>query len=107
MMVTISAALIKGQGKVYSPWYMAMPTGAVRMAALALSDRASKNSSQAFTKAKMPAVNTPGAASGNTTCHSAPRREQPSIMAAFSRSRGMLWKKLTSTRVHTGRLSTV
>ena len=77
------------------------------MEALALSDSASRNSSQALTKARMPAVNTPGAASGTTTRHRAPRRVQPSIIAAFSRSLGMLWKKLTSTSVHTGRLSTV
>jgi hypothetical protein len=83
-----------------------MPTGSVRTAGLALSDSANKNSSQAFTKARMPAVKTPGAASGSTTRARAPSRVQPSIMAAFSRSRGMLWKKLTSTKVHTGKLST-
>ena len=55
----------------------------------------------------MPAVNTPGAASGTTTRHSAPIRVQPSIIAAFSRSRGMPWKKLASISVHIGRLSTV
>jgi len=84
-----------------------MPTGSVRIDALALSDSASRNSSQALTNARMPAVNTPGAASGTTTRHSAPSRVQPSIIAAFSRSRGMLWKNPTSTSVHTGRFSTV
>ena len=30
-----------------------------------------------------------------------------SIMAAFSKSLGILWKKLTNTSVHTGKFSTV
>ena len=76
-------------------------------AALAFKDKASKNSSQALTKARMPAVNTPGALKGMTTRHRAPNREQPSIMAAFSKSLGMLWKKLTNTSVQTGKFSTV
>jgi hypothetical protein len=33
-------------------------------------------------------------------------RVQPSIIAAFSRSAGMSWKKLAITSVHTGMLST-
>ena len=105
-MATIKAAEMMGHGKVNSPWYKVMPTGSVRTSALELSDKANKNSSQALTKAKMPAVKTPGAAKGTTTCHKAPMRVQPSIMAAFSRSRGMPWKKLTNTKVHTGKLST-
>mgnify|MGYP002144247563 CR=1 FL=1 len=32
----------QGPGKEYSPWYRAMPTGAVRIAALAFKDKASK-----------------------------------------------------------------
>ena len=74
----------------------------VRLATRGASVRASRNSSQALTKARMPAVNTPGAVSGITTCQSAPSREQPSIIAAFSRSRGMSWKNEISTSVHTG-----
>ena len=63
---------------------------------------ASRNSSHALTKARIAAVNTPGAVSGITTCHSAPTRVQPSIIAAFSRSFGMSWKKEISTSVQTG-----
>ena len=67
-MATISAAEMIGQGKVNSPWYSVMPTGSVRMLTrLQFSDSASRNSSHALTKARMPAVNTPGAASGITT----------------------------------------
>ncbi|ANH07267.1 hypothetical protein shn_24440 (plasmid) [Shinella sp. HZN7] len=84
-----------------------MPTGSVRSDGLELKDSASRNSSQALTKARMPAVKTPGAQSGTTTLKSAPIRVQPSIIAAFSRSRGMPSKKETSISVQTGSDSTV
>ena len=51
-------------------------------------------------------MNTPGADSGMTTRNSAPTREQPSTIAAASRSGGMSWKKLAITSVHTGSDST-
>src|SRR3712207_7551731 len=80
-----------------------MPTGSVRSIGLELNDRASRNSSQAFTKARIPAVKTPGAESGTTTLNKAPMRVQPSIMAEFSRSRGMPSKNDTRIKVQTGR----
>ena len=79
----------------------------VRIAWRLLSVRASRNSSQAFTNERIAAVNTPGPASGMTTRQRAPIREQPSAIAAFSRSAGMSWKKLAMTRVQTGMLRTV
>ena len=48
----------------------------------------------------------PGAESGMMTLNSAPTREQPSTIAAASRSGGMSWKKLAITSVHTGSDST-
>src|ERR1022692_1461199 len=71
-----------------------MPTESVRMLARFIIVNASRNSSQALTKARIAAVNTPGADSGMTTLNNAPMREQPSIIAAASRSGGISWKKL-------------
>ena len=79
-----------------------MPTDSVRMLTRFIIVSASRNSSQALTNARIAAVNTPGADSGITTLNSAPTREQPSIIAAASRSGGMSWKKLAITSVHTG-----
>ena len=84
-----------------------MPTGSVRYCTAAFIDNDNRNSSHAFTNAMMPAVKTPGAARGNTTRNKLPSRVQPSIIAAFSISFGMSWKKLTSINVQIGRFNTV
>ena len=79
-----------------------MPTDSVRLLTRFIIVNASRNSSHALMNARIAAVKTPGADSGITTRNSAPTREQPSTIAAASRSAGMSWKKLAITSVHTG-----
>ena len=79
-----------------------MPTGKVRLATRGHSVSARRNSSQALTKARMPAVKTPGAVSGTTTRQRAPSRRAAVDEGGVLEVGGMSWKKATSTRVQTG-----
>ena len=79
-----------------------IPTDSVRMLTRFIIVNANGNSSHALTNARIAAVKTPGAESGMTIRNSAPTREQPSTIAAASRSGGISWKKLAITSVQTG-----
>ena len=64
-------------------------TGAVRDASVDVSTLANRKSFHAAMNARIPAVNTPGMASGRMTRRNACSGVAPSICAAFSRSQGI------------------
>jgi hypothetical protein len=70
----------------------AIATGIVFAAVVEVKISAYRNSSHAMRKANSIVDSRPGRASGRTTRNSAPMRVQPSIRAASSSSRGMVWK---------------
>ncbi len=78
-----------------------MTTGKV-LASTPLRISANRNSFQETRKAKMAATTSPGAAIGITIRINTPRREQPSIIAASSTSRGTSTKNPIRSQIENG-----
>ena len=76
--------------------------GMVLFASCSCSVTERNSSFQQFTKLKMNAATMPGFITGTMTRNSAPKREQPSIIAASSRASGMFAKKPRSMIVLNG-----
>jgi len=95
IVITMAPAAIDpvGSSNCELPVKFAIATGAVIADFVAVSDNASSRSFQAKMKTRMAAVTIPGAASGAITCRNAWAGVAPSILAAFSRSRGISRKK--------------
>src|SRR5204863_2422843 len=78
------------------------PAESVRISVCVVNVIANKSSLQDVTKAKIAVAAMPGAASGSTMRHSAPKRPQPSMSALSSRSRGIASKYPTSIQTVNG-----
>ena len=93
-MTTTAPAAIAPLGSVNceAPRKNASATGAVRDASVDVRTLANRKSFHAAMNVRIPAVNTPGMASGRITLRNACIGVAPSICAAFSRSQGISLK---------------
>src|SRR5207247_3232580 len=92
MAARIPPAATSPKSTVNRPWNSAMATGIVFAWAEDVKINAYRNSSHARRNPKRAVARSPERASGSVTRNSAPRRLAPSILAASSRSRGMVRK---------------
>src|SRR5215210_2656536 len=106
MVTTTAAAEMAAAGRWNweAPVKKARAAGTGRAASVEVSEMPNTKSFQAKKKARMAAVNTPGAARGTMTFRNACHGVAPSIWAACSISQGISRKKAERVQIDSGRV---